>query len=465
MTAYNSGNGELTKRILHTQLKFYSTLQPTEPAADVVFRREHRDLAREVATRAIVLLKNQEVECGNPLLPLSTDLSSCAIIGRHADTGLAGDRASSWVDCPIVTSPFQGIKEQRPQTTFHLSASDDEESAMEVAKKSTVAIVIVGYDGNDEGEFLKPSLARDAGTLALLQKPDDSPEAQIVQACRDRARDPDVLKSAKTGPTIRPEDDFASRPPGGDRMSVRLRPQDVRMIRAVSAANPRTIVSIITAGAVIAEEGYQSVPSLLVSWYNGCENGRALADVLTGKSNPRRRLPWSMPRTEAHLPDFESDVNEITYDKWFSQRMLDEMGVQATYPLGYGISYMQFELLSAELHETWSGGESRIIIRAAAKNTSDRSGWCVLQVYGCPEIGPGPHDFPNRLLVGFKTQDISAGETREVEIPVSLSPFRRWVDGDFVADARSITFQVGQYAGDNKSLVCREIIWVRKEHV
>ncbi|KAH7108824.1 glycoside hydrolase superfamily [Dactylonectria macrodidyma] len=424
----------LTTRILRTQLKFYATRQPTEPAADVVFSREHRDLARE----------NQEVECGHPLLPLSTDLSSCAIIGRHADTGLTGDRASSW-----------GIKEQLPQTTFHLSASDDEKSAIEAAKKSTVAIVIVGYDGNDEGEFLKPSPAHDAGALALLQKPDDSPEAQIVQAGRDRARDPDVLKSAKTEATIRPEDDFASRPTGGDRMSVRLRPQDVRLIRAVSAANPRTIVSIITAGAVIAEEWYQSVPSLLVCWYNGCENGRALADVLTGKSNPSGRLPWSMPRTEAHLPAFESDVNEITYDKWFGQRMLDRMGVQATYPLGYGISYTQFELLSAELHETRSGGESRIIIRAAAKNTGDRSGWCVLQVYGCPEFGPGPHDFPNRLLAGFKTQHIGAGETREVEIPVSLSPFRRWVDGDFVADARSITFQVGQYAGDDKSLVCR----------
>ncbi|KAH7378566.1 glycoside hydrolase superfamily [Cadophora sp. MPI-SDFR-AT-0126] len=439
-------------RIIRNQLKFYATRSTVEPTKDVVCSKEHRGLAKMTATRAIVLLKNGQID-GKPLLPLSSDLKSCAVIGRHANSALTGDRASSWVHCPEIIPPYQGIKEQLPGASIRLSASDNEQDAVTIAKNSEVAIVIVGYDGNDEGEFLKPSLEFDAEALALLPKTDDSPEAKIVQAGRAKAAAAE--NRPNPGTARRPEDDLASRPTGGDRTSVRLRPEDVRLIRAVTAANPRTVVSMVTAGAIIIEEWHHLTPSILVSWYNGCENGRALADILVGNANPSGRLPWSMPRTEAHLPPFDADVNEVTYDKWFGQRMLDKMGVQASYPLGYGLSYTRFELEGAKLNKVQQDKISDITVTVAVKNTGSISGWCVVQIYGVPDLGPGPHDFPNRLLAGFKAEEVEAGRERWIQVQVSLEPFRRWINGKFATNAESITFEIGQYAGDPCSLLCK----------
>ncbi|KAH6985205.1 glycoside hydrolase superfamily [Ilyonectria destructans] len=434
-------------RVIRNQLRFYATRQAEEPAGNVVFSKAHRDVAGEVATRSIVLLKNDKID-GKHLLPLPSDLVSCAIIGRHANSALTGDRASSWVDCPEVVTPYQGIKERFPNTAIHLSASDSEEDAIFVAKKSDVAILIVGYDGNDEGEFLKPSPQCDPGAFALFPEPDDSPEARLVQDIKAKAQA--VAEASDASAASRPDDDFLTRPAGGDRTSVRLRPQDVRLIRAVTAVNPRTVVSIITAGAVITEDWNELVPSLLVSWYNGCEGGHALGKILAGMSNPSGRLPWSMPRTEAHLPPFNRDANGVTYDKWFGQRMLDKMGVQATYPLGYGLSYTQFEIEAAELSMDRAKDKR---IHARVRNTGDRDGWCVVQVYACPDFGPGPHDFPNRLLVGFRADEVKAGADKAFDVPVSLEPVRRWRGDGLVFDARSITFEVGQYAGDSRSML------------
>ncbi|KAJ4172971.1 hypothetical protein NW754_003177 [Fusarium falciforme] len=452
-TALNSGELSwseveiIAARVIRNQLRFYALRQTEEPTDDVVFSKQHRDLAREVATRSIVLLKNDKVK-GKRLLPLPSDLASCAIIGRHANSTLTGDRASSWVDCPEAVTPYQGIKERFPNIAIHLSASDSEKDAIAAAKRSNVAILIVGYDGNDEGEFLKPSQQDDAGAFALFPEPDNSPEAKAVQDIRAKAQT--AAESFNASSASRPEDDFVTRPPGGDRTSVRLRPQDVRLIRAVTAVNPRTVVSIITAGAVITDEWNELVPSLLISWYNGCQGGNALGDILAGSSNPSGRLPWSMPRTEAHLPPFDQDANEVTYDKWFGQRMLDKMGVQARYPLGYGLAYTQFEIEAVELD---MGRAEDKRIQARVRNMGDRGGWCVVQVYACPDFGPGPHDFPNRLLVGFKADKVLAGADRVFNVPVSLDPLRRWRNDGFVLDARSITLQVGQHAGDRRSIL------------
>ncbi|EGU84336.1 hypothetical protein FOXB_05152, partial [Fusarium oxysporum f. sp. conglutinans Fo5176] len=202
-----------------------------------------------------------------------------------------------------------------------------------------------------------------------------------------------------------------------------------------------TIVSIITAGAVIIEEWHDIVPSILINWYNGCENGRALADVLAGRSNPSGHLPWSMPRTEVHLPSFDPDANQVTYDKWFGQRMLDKMGVKAAYPLGFGLSYTTFEVECIDFDT--SSLDETLSLQVGAR------------IYGCPDLGPGQHDFPNRLLAGFQVVELSGQETKWVQVKTSLAPFRRWEEGDLRLTARSILFQVGQYAGDQKSLSYR----------
>ncbi len=129
---------------------------------------------------------------------------------------------------------------------------------------------------------------------------------------------------------------------GGDRLSLRLRAIDAEIIHEVAAANPRSIVAIITAGAVITEEWRHAVPTVLLSWYSGSEGGHALADVLLGHVDASGRLPFSIPTSEAHLPFFDRDATAITYDKWFGQRLLERDGHSAAFPLGFGLSYTDF---------------------------------------------------------------------------------------------------------------------------
>ena len=84
---------------------------------------------------------------------------------------------------------------------------------------------------------------------------------------------------------------------GGDRDSLRLTPADEALIRAVGAANPRTVVVVMAGAAVTMEQWRHQVPAILVAWYPGMEGGSALADVLLGTSEPGGRLPFVVPAT------------------------------------------------------------------------------------------------------------------------------------------------------------------------
>src|SRR6185312_499467 len=135
---------------------------------------------------------------------------------------------------------------------------------------------------------------------------------------------------------------------GGDRASLRLRPIDEEIIIATAAANPRTVVVVVTAGAVITERWRTKVPATVISWYSGCEGGHALADVLLGRVDASGRLPYSIPTSEDHLPFFDRNATSIVYDRWFGQRLLDRDGHAAAYPLGFGLSYTSFRIDQVE---------------------------------------------------------------------------------------------------------------------
>ncbi|WP_426518101.1 glycoside hydrolase family 3 C-terminal domain-containing protein [Diaminobutyricibacter sp. McL0618] len=406
------------RRILATQLAFYASPLDDEPGEDVVFSAEHRALAREAAARAMVLLKNESVE-DVPLLPLDGPaLSTVAVIGRLADLPNTGDKGSSNVRSPQVATAVDGLRAALPDARIEFAGDDDPAAAAELAARSDVAIVVVGYTAEDEGEFL------DATTMA-------TPEvAAVFPPLPEGVPAFDLAASTVMGEAA-----------GGDRASLRLRLADVEIIKASAAANPRTVVVIVTAGAVITEEWRESVPAVVVGWYSGSEGGHALADVLLGHVDASGRLPYSIPTSEDHLPYFDRDATAITYDRWHGQRLLDRDGIPAAFPLGFGLSYTEFLVTDFELGAVV--GES-FQASVTVTNVGLRDGRHVIQLYGVTEA----HDFPARVLLGFAPVVVKAGESAQVTVTGSTRPLMRWSAAGFVPAADEATIEAASFSGD-----------------
>lgn len=407
------------RRIIRTQLAHYASDRDEAPGLDVVFSEPHRALARETAARAMVLLQNDEVD-GAPVLPLDPkQVSSVALIGRLADLPNTGDHGSSAVRSPHVVTALEGIRTALPDAALHVVGDDDPTAAATAAAASDVTIVVVGYTAADEGEYIGGDSMADPAILALFPPFPDGMDASALSGA-----------AGAMGDAV-----------GGDRVNLRLRPIDEEIITATAAANPRTVVVVVTAGAVIMESWRSHVPALLVGWYSGSEGGHALVDVLTGITDASGRLPYSVPTTEEHLPYFEKDATRIEYDRWFGQRLLDRDGHAPAFPLGFGLSYSSFTINSLQADVL---RRESFTAKVGVTNTGDRDGRHVVQIYGCADV----EDFPRRVLLGFTNVHLRAGESTTVTVTGSLRPLQRWTDSGFEWAAPSADIEAAAHSGD-----------------
>jgi beta-glucosidase len=392
------------RRILRTQLAYAANLDTAPPGPEVVACDAHRALARHVAARSMVLLRNEPVG-GRPVLPLDPRrLTRLAVVGRLADVPNTGDHGSSDVRAPEVVTPLAGLRAALPGIEVVV---DDPATA-------DAAVVVVGYTAEDEGEYVG---SFDPGLASLYPAADDPTALDELARVWD------------AGPQS----------VGGDRDSLRLHPDDVALIRAVGAANPRTVVVVMAGAAVTMTEWHQDVPAIVVAWYPGMEGGHALADVLLGVSEPGGRLPFAVPVDGADLAPFDKNATTVRYDRWHGQRRLDRDGRAAAYPLGFGLSYTSFTI-----------GDVRVVprgytleVRATVANTGERAGGHVVQVYATR-----PPD-ADRFLVGFAHVDAAPGERVPVRIEI---PFERLAvregPGRWVVPPGEYRVDVGSHAGD-----------------
>lgn len=414
-------------RLIAAQLRACAARTAAEPGAEVMACAAHRALAREVAARAMVLLKNDPV-AGSPVLPLEPGtVQRIAVIGRLADAGNMGDFGSSRVYPPSHVTPLDGIRAAFPGSEIDV-VEQDLARAAEVAGQADVAVVIVGYDARDEGEYTDPEGMARPELLALFPP--------LPPGAARPAPDSEGSGIAASGY-------------GGDRLSLTLRPADEEIIRVVARVNPRTVVCVVTAGAVLMEAWRHDVPAILMAWYAGMEGGHALADVLTGAHNPSGRLPFSIPAAAEHLPFFDRDASAITYDRFHGQRLLDKLGVPAAYPHGFGLSYTTVDIEDADAAQLADG---QIPVTARVRNTGARDGWHVVQVYGHLTEGPRAGE---SALVGFAAAAVSAGQSAEVAVACSLDALAVWNPQTRQLDlpaSTTIALDVGACAHDHGAL-------------
>jgi beta-glucosidase len=442
---------QAVRRVVATRERFDGVLSQPVPGREVLACPEHRALAREAAAASVVLLRNQPVD-GAPVLPLDPDsLGSLALIGSLADQVNLGDGGSSDVWAPEVATVADGLRHALDGTgasgdpVVRFDDGTDPARAAALAASADVAVVVVGYTRADEGEFI--------GEFATAHLTDLFPGED----------DPDLVRtfesSIATERLIEPPEHVAARiepggfAVGGDRMSLRLHPSDVALIRAVAQANPRTVVAVVAGSAVITAEWDSEVPAVVQAWYSGMEGGHGLADMLVGRVDASGRLPFSVPRDESDLPEFDAAATSFTYDAWHGYWYLDRNGTPAAYPFGFGLSYTTFTLESAEVEvgaEVTGGPDGpaaapAFVVRATVANTGHRPGRDLVQVYARRRHSDRPF-----RLVGFALVEVEPADHAQVTVPVPAEALaeRDVMEHAMVVRPGTYDIRVARHAGD-----------------
>jgi beta-glucosidase len=409
----------LAARVVATLLRFASIVSVPGDRG-VLACDAHRALAREAAEKSIVLLQND-----GGVLPLAPGLR-VAVIGRLAATPNLGDRGSSNVHPPEVVTPLDGLRVACGDDVIAYDDGVDVAAAAATAARADAAVVVVGYTHHDEGEFVDPAgVAHLFHLFPPMTDPDTSSRLQAA------------MKKGASG---------LGMSPGGDRRNLGLTAADEALVRAVAAANRRTVVVVMSGSAVVMESWRHVVPAIVQLWYPGMEGGHALASVLTGRVAPSGRLPFAIPTDAAHLPSFDPDATAITYDLWHGQWKLDRDGHAAAYPFGWGLAYTSFALADGRVEG--DGTERRVCCKV--HNTGARDGVQVVQVYG--GLPGSAHERPAWRLLGFARVAVPAGGSRAVDIPVSLRTLAIRRDGGWLVEPGRYGILVACHAGDPSAI-------------
>jgi beta-glucosidase len=217
---------------------------------------------------------------------------------------------------------------------------------------------------------------------------------------------------------------------GSDRQTLTL--TDEKLINAVSAANPRTVVVIYTPAQVLMD-WHTQVPAILLGWLPGQEAGYALADVLFGDVNPSGRLPLTIAKAEAEYPantleQYPGRDRRVLYSEGLQigYRHFDAQNIEPLYPFGYGLSYTTFEYSNITITPAASDSSTTITVTADVKNTGQRAGAEVAQLY----LGmPVETSEPPKQLKGFAKVALQPGETQTVTFTLPPADYSFWSAG------------------------------------
>nr|WP_217934920.1 glycoside hydrolase family 3 C-terminal domain-containing protein [Enterocloster clostridioformis] len=345
-------------RIVRTLLAFEDKKEHVRP--NVIGCKKHTMLALESAREGITLIKNQ-----NQVLPLDKkSIRQVVVLGRLAQKENTGDRGSSQVYPPYVVTAVKGIAAASPKTEVIYYEGSNPEHSRHLAQEADAVIFVVGYDYNDEGEYV----------------------------AEDK-------KDVYTGAV------------GGDRRNgLGLHGADRKLIEAAGPANKNSIVVLIGGNMIMLEGWKDSVASILMGYYPGMEGGTALGEIIYGDVNPSGKLPFVIPNREDQLPSVDWNGTTQYYDYYHGYRKLDKEEIRPAVPYGFGLSYTTF---SVECMKAWTS-DGLVYACCDVKNTGGREGTEVLQMYvGFPQ---SKVDRPVRTLKGFKRSSLQPGEKRTVVI-------------------------------------------------
>ncbi len=247
---------------------------------------------------------------------------------------------------------------------------------------------------------------------------------------------------------------------GGDR-DFEFSEAQQRLISAVTAANPKTIIVVNNGAGFDMRDWFDATPAILQAYYLGQEGGAALGEILFGDVNPSGHLCSTFDRDFKDNPAFANYPGEFVQDQlwpiakysegiFVGYRGYDKAGKDPLFPFGFGLSYTSFSISNMKLQKSTDQG---ISVSVDVTNTGQRAGAEVVQVY----VGQ-PHcsvERPLRELKGFSKVSLSPGETKTVQIMLPHDSFAFWSTAPKAWTVEPGTFTIEAGASE-RDIQCRD---------
>lgn len=355
-----------------------------EELADRTVRCDgHKRLAVKAAEKSMVLLKNDGV------LPLDEKIGTLGIFGPSADilptgSNYSGPYAHLW-EADDVLSPLAYFRAHA--NGIRIITGDDRD----IPRLAPMCDAALYFTSIVEGEGLDRSDLR----LPSYRRVSSSDGAAVIV----------------------------------DKAEIEINVDQEKSVSELARANPRTAVILMNGAPVDMSAWIDAAGAVLEAWYPGEGGSEAIYNVVFGACNPGGKLPVSWPRSVGQLPlyySFKPSGRGYGYE--------NDDGTPL-YPFGYGKSYTSFSLENASV----ACGEDGWRVTVDAKNTGDRDGDEVVQVYlssSCTETVQ-----PLRRLVAYRRVTVPAGGTARVSLGVPSS-VKCYYDADMVYAAHGGDFRL-----------------------
>lgn len=385
-------------------LRIIRTLLAFTEADDVLYDesvlgcKEHVDLALESARKGITLIQNKD-----NVLPLNKEtVKKVVVLGKLGNKENIGDHGSSQVFPAYVVTPLQGIANVTTDTEVVFYNGENLEHAKELASEADAVVFVVGYNHDDEGEYISEE-----------------------------------------------QTDNYTGVMGGDRAtSLDLHEDEIRLLNEVGPVNKISVAVLIGGNMIMMESWKNSVSAVMMAYYPGMEGGTAIGEIIFGDVNPSGKLPYVVPFDEKDLPQVDWDTEEQYYEYYHGYAKLEKENIPVALPYGFGMSYTTFAVSDA----SFEADDSCIKASCTITNTGEREGTEVLQLY----IGfeNSVVDRPVKLLRGFKRVPLEKGESKTVTISCPLEELKWYNPAHGQFEIEDMTHQV--YIGtssDNEDLL------------
>ncbi|MDD6615719.1 MAG: beta-glucosidase BglX, partial [Lachnospiraceae bacterium] len=385
---------------------FENPYKDADPEAEkkVILCQEHRALAREAAARSFVLLKNDGV------LPVDPSAGQkVAFIGPYVNRkqiisswSVAGDTDA------CVTIQEAAMELFDPSRTVYLQGSPvlDPDYEME------------GFFDYQPEEF------------------NEEQRREMLQQAAEAAEDADLVILAMG-------EHYLQSGEATSRSALDLPQVQMELLREVAKVNKNIAVVLFNGRPLDLREISQTAGAVLEVWLPGTEGGHAVIDVLTGRVNPSGKLSMSFPYCVGQVPVY---YNRFTTGRpcipgvkeRFKSKYLD-IPNEPLYPFGYGLSYTEFEFSPVALDSAVLKEDSVIRASVTVKNTGDKAGTEVVQLYLQDVCGSVVR--PKKELKGFRKVTLAPGESEMVEFVID-EPMLRFLRADGTVGSEPGQFRV-----------------------